>query len=98
MLKSKPASVSLPVAQDENSKQCSTCLQMLSMNAFYTKGNRVDSRCKPGSKSRKRSTYVPKKEKYSGSRVKNALELLIDFEMNQLETLHQKIREAIQKC
>jgi hypothetical protein len=68
------------------------------MNSFYTKGNRVESRCKPCSKSRKRSTYLPKKEKYSESRVKNALELLIDFEMNQLEMLHQKIRETIQKC
>lgn len=83
---------------DPEKKQCSTCLQCLPLTSFYSKGNRIDTCCKACSKARKRSTYVPKNQKYNTERIKLAFDVLIEFEMNELEVLNTRIKETIKKC
>lgn len=61
---------------------------------FYSKGNRVDSRCKPCVKSTKKSKYVAKEQVLRVDSLFKIFELISELEVL---TLHKEIQRLVEE-
>lgn len=79
-------------------KQCTKCLQELELTNFYTKGNRIDSRCKECTKSIKKAKYVVREQALQLDSLFSFCELVSEIELSTLKNQIHKIDEVISKC
>lgn len=85
------------VGASEETKQCTTCLEVLPLKNFYSKGKRQDTRCKDCIRKYKRATYEYKKTGYT-QRLKNVAEIVLNHEHEKLDELEIKLTEVIERC
>lgn len=79
-------------------KQCTKCLAKLPITDFYSKGNRVDARCKACVKSDKRTKYVSREIELSVDRLLRVFDVIFALEMNIIAGQIAKLDEVIFKC
>lgn len=79
-------------------KICTKCLAKLPLGNFYSKGNRVDSRCKPCVKSTKKSKYIAKEQILRVDSLFKVFELISDLEQLTLNQEIQRLDEVIKLC
>jgi hypothetical protein len=79
-------------------KTCTKCLADLPIDDFYSKGNRVDSRCKPCVKSTKKSKYVAKEQVLRIDSLFKIFELISELEVLTLNKEIQRLDEEIKLC
>lgn len=79
-------------------KICSKCLVKKSKADYYSKGNRIDSRCKECVKSIKKTKYISKQEQFNFSSLMDFFKLVHTIEIQQLNRANSKLQEVISKC
>ena len=79
-------------------KTCTKCLQQLPLDDFYSKGNRVDSRCKSCVKSTKKSKYVAREKVLRLDSLYKIFELISELEISAINKQIQRLDEEIKRC
>lgn len=79
-------------------KKCTKCLTMLSVDRFYSKGNRTDSICKDCAKSKKRSKYVSRNIELNYDRLKTIIDVVSSIEKKLIVAEIKKLDEVIERC
>ena len=79
-------------------RKCTKCLQDLSVDSFYSKGNRIDSRCKECVKSTKKTKYVSSEMSMRVTALYQFFELITEIELSVLSQQIKKLDEEIKLC
>ncbi len=79
-------------------KNCTKCLVDLPLDNFYSKGNRVDSRCKSCVKSTKKTKYVAKEQVLRIDGLCKIFELISELEISVLNKHIQQLNQEIKRC
>lgn len=78
-------------------KQCTKCLVTLPLTEFYSKGNRMDARCKPCVKSEKKTKYVSREIELSTDRLMKVFDVVFAIEAKVLDHQVRRLDEVIFK-
>lgn len=79
-------------------RTCTKCLQALSVDSFYSKGNRIDSRCKECVKSTKKTKYVSSEMSMRVTALYQFFELITEIELSVIGQQIKKLDEEIKLC
>jgi hypothetical protein len=79
-------------------KICTKCLAELSLDHYYSKGNRIDSRCKSCVKSTKKSKYVAKEQILRVDSLFKIFALISELEISILNNQIQRLDKEIERC
>ncbi len=79
-------------------KICTKCLVALPIDQFYSKGNRIDSRCKECVKSTKKTKYVSAEESLRVNSLFQFFELITEIEITVINQQIQRLDEEIKRC
>ena len=82
----------------DKTKKCTMCLVDLSLDNFYSKGNRLDSACKECVKSNKKAKYVSREIELNVDRLKKIFDIIVAIEIKTINTQISKLDEVIEKC
>jgi hypothetical protein len=78
-----------------NKKRCTTCLIELPLSSFYSKGTRLDSKCKECKKKTRRTTYVSRSEQDEQARLLKFFDILFDDEKRKLEDFENDLDKIL---
>lgn len=79
-------------------KQCTKCLVTLPLTEFYSKGNRMDARCKPCVKSEKKTKYVSREIELSIDRLMKVFDVVFALEKKMMDNQISRLDEVILRC
>lgn len=79
-------------------RTCTKCLADKSIDDFYSKGNRTDSRCKECVKSTKKSKYVAQEQRMRIDSLYKFFELVTELEISALRRQTSRLDEEIKRC
>ena len=79
-------------------KQCTKCLVTLPFTEFYSKGNRMDARCKPCVKSVKKTKYLSREIELSIDRLMKVFDVVFALEKKMMDDQISRLDEVILKC
>lgn len=81
-----------------NTRKCTKCLEELPLTAFYSKGNRTDSRCRECVKSTKRTKYVSANQELNFNTLMRFFALVHELEIIEINNTQKKLDEVIEQC
>lgn len=81
--------------KNQDSKQCTTCLQLLPLSNFYSKGKRRDSICKNCKKQKSKATYLRDKKVIPQKELNRFIQLMKELELKALDDLENKMIQLI---
>lgn len=76
-------------------RTCTKCLVTKTIHAFYSKGSRIDSRCKECVKSIKKTKYVAQEQRMQTDSLFKFFELITELEVSALKIQTLRLDEEI---